>query len=104
VAHEDRAASGIKVALGERERLADPQARAPQHDDKAAQSEPFGVIARAAHDRDDFLDRRWVGRVEQALVTWRATAVVAGQCRRRAATTGSVQQYGLHWGSTSQRR
>jgi hypothetical protein len=96
VAHEDRAAGGIKVALGERECLADPKARAPEHDDQAAHSEPFGVIAGAAHDRDDLLDRRWVGRVAQPLDTWRATVVIARQRRRLTATTGSVQQYGLH--------
>jgi hypothetical protein len=41
-AHEDRAAHAIKVALGKRERFADPQAGAPQHDDQAAHPRPSG--------------------------------------------------------------
>jgi hypothetical protein len=35
-AHEDRAAGGVKVALGERERFVDTQAGAPEHHDQAA--------------------------------------------------------------------
>ena len=36
-AHEQRAAAGVEVGLGERERLVDPQPGAPEHDDQAAQ-------------------------------------------------------------------
>jgi len=32
-AHQDRAAGRIEVALGERERFADPKAGAPEHDE-----------------------------------------------------------------------
>jgi hypothetical protein len=35
-ANEDRAALSVKVGLGQRERFADPQPGAPQHDDHAA--------------------------------------------------------------------
>jgi len=45
---------------------------------------------------DDVLDGRWVGWVAQALVAWRATAVIARQCRGSTAATGSVQQYPIH--------
>jgi hypothetical protein len=40
----------------------------------SAHPQPAGVVAGTAHDRDDLLDRRWIGRVAQSLVAWRATA------------------------------
>jgi len=81
VAHED-GAGAIKVALGEGECFADPEAGAPKNDDQSAHPEAVGAIAGAAHDRDDLLNGRWVGGIAQSFVAWRATAVVAGQCGR----------------------
>ncbi len=46
LAHQDRAATWIKVSLGERERLTDPQTGTPQHDDESTQPDPVGVIHR----------------------------------------------------------
>src|SRR5829696_8590328 len=53
--HEQRTATRIQVGLDERERLVDPQARPPQHDDQAAQPAAVHAVAGAAHDRDDLL-------------------------------------------------
>jgi hypothetical protein len=61
--HQDRATGTVKIALRQRERLADPQARAPEHDDQAAQSVSGRAVAGCAHDPDDLLGRRWVGGV-----------------------------------------
>jgi len=102
-ANEDRAACGIKIAFGERERFADPQSGAPEHDDQSAHPSPGGVIAGAVHYRDDLLDRRWIGRITLPLVAWRATVVIAGQRRRRTATTSGVRQDGLHDSSSQWR-
>src|SRR5215217_8338519 len=52
-AHQQRSAS-----RGERERLVNAQAGAPQHDDQAAQPAAVDAVAGVAHHRDDFLDRR----------------------------------------------
>lgn len=67
-AHKHRTASGVKIALGERERFTDPEARAPEHDDHPAQPDPLRLIPGGAHDRD-YLFHGWrVGWVAQALV------------------------------------
>ena len=73
--HQDRPTNWIQVGLGERERFADPQAGAPQDDDQRTESDPVGIIARCAHDRDDLLDRRRIRRIAQALVVGCATLV-----------------------------
>jgi hypothetical protein len=57
--HQQRPATRVQVGLGERERLTDPQAGAPEHDDRPAQPAAMDGVARCAHDGDDFLDRRW---------------------------------------------
>ena len=44
VAHEDGAARGVKIALGEGKCFADPQAGAPKHDDHAAHPQSVGAI------------------------------------------------------------
>jgi hypothetical protein len=62
-ANKDCPAATVKIALSQRERLADPQARAPEHDDQAAQSVSGRAVAGCAHDPDDLLGRRWVGGV-----------------------------------------
>jgi hypothetical protein len=73
--HQQRAATRVQVGLGERERLADPQAGAPQHDDQNAQPAAVDAVAGAAHDGHDLLDRRWVGGVEHPLVARRPSGV-----------------------------
>jgi hypothetical protein len=74
-ADEQRSAARVQVGLGERERLVDPQAGAPQHDDQAAQSAAVDAVAGAAHDGDDLLDRGRVCGVAHPLVARRAAGV-----------------------------
>src|SRR5215210_4327189 len=73
--HQQRAAARVQVGLGERERLADPQAGSPQHDDQAAQPAAVYAVARAAHHSDDLLDRGRIGRVAHPLVARRPAGV-----------------------------
>jgi hypothetical protein len=73
--HQQRATTRVEVGLGERERLADAQAGAPEHDDQAAQSASVRAVAGAAHHRNDLLDRRRVGRVAHSLVARRAAGM-----------------------------
>ena len=68
----------VEVVLGERERLLDAQAGAPEHDDHRSHPPAVTVIGRVAHDRHDLLDRGRVGGVAHALVARRATGVIAG--------------------------
>ena len=81
-AHQHGPARPVKIALAQRERLADPQTRAPEHDDHAAQADPIGVIARGTHHRDDLLDGRWVWRVAETFVA-RGSALIKARhgCR-----------------------
>src|SRR5829696_7526477 len=51
--HQQRAAARVQVGLGERERLADAQTGAPQHDHQAAQPAAVDTVAGVAHDGDD---------------------------------------------------
>jgi hypothetical protein len=59
VAHEHRAPTRIQIALGQRERFADPQPRTPQDDDQTAQPDAVCIIADDSHDSDNLLDGRW---------------------------------------------
>src|SRR5688500_4321423 len=70
-AHKQRSAARGQIGLGERERLADAQPGAPEHDDQAAQPAAVEAVAGAAHDGDDLLDRRWVCGVADPLVARR---------------------------------
>jgi hypothetical protein len=81
VPHEDRPTARVQVALGQRERLADPQSGAPQHDDQTAQSHPVRIITGSAHHGDGLLGRWRVSRVLQALVAGWSSLVMAGQGR-----------------------
>jgi hypothetical protein len=95
VTHKHRAAVRITVSLADRERLIDPQAGAPQHDDHAAQPNALGTVAGGTHHSDDLLHSRWVGWVPKALVarrgglggswTW---SPVNGAARRSPAAVG----------------
>jgi hypothetical protein len=80
--NEHGAAAAVKVALLEGERLADPQARAPEQHDQRAEPVTVGVLADRAHHRDDLLNRRRIGRVPLALVARRAASVIARHCCR----------------------
>jgi hypothetical protein len=88
----NRASARIQVAFGQRERLADAQPGAPQHDDQTAKPDSVGVIAGGAHDRDDLLDSRWIGGISQPFVAWWAAPVKVRQGGWRATPTARVQQ------------
>jgi hypothetical protein len=60
----------------------DAQTGAPEHDDQRAQPLPVAALAGGAHDRDDLLHLRWVGRVPAAFVARRATGMEARRGRR----------------------
>ena len=60
---------------GERERLADAQASAPEHDDQPAQPATVDTVAGVTHHGDDLLDRRRVGGVAHPLVARRPPGV-----------------------------
>src|SRR3954453_12146502 len=49
-----------------------------------------------AHDRDDLLDARRIGRIAASLVPWRTAGVEARQGGRRPPTTGGVEQDFAH--------
>jgi hypothetical protein len=68
VAHEQRAAPWVEVALAERERLLDAQGAAPEHDDQGAHSPAVAVVAGLAHHGDDLLHGRRVGGIALPLL------------------------------------
>jgi hypothetical protein len=70
------------IALGQLERLADPQRCAPQHDDQPAQAQTMHAIASVTHHHDDLLDRLRIGRLAHALVARRPAS------RHRLSTRG----------------
>jgi hypothetical protein len=82
----------IEVRLVEGERLVDPESRSPQHDDQAAQPAAMAPVTARAHDRDDLLHGRRIGRIALPLVAWRAAGVESRHRRRRSPTTGGVEQ------------
>jgi hypothetical protein len=92
VADEHRAGAGLEVVLGHGQRLVDAQPRPPEQHDQRSHAGAVDTVAGLAHDLDDLLHRRGIGRVAQPLVTRRATGQIAGQSDRRAAATGGVQQ------------
>jgi len=89
---QQRIATRIQIGLGERERLVDRQAGAPQHDDQAAQPATVDAVAGAAHDRNDLLDRRRVGRVAHPLVARRPAGVEFRQRGGGARAAGGIKQ------------
>jgi hypothetical protein len=68
VTDEQRAAAGIEVALVQVERFLDPQPGTPQHHDQPADPIATDTVSGLAHDRDDLLDPRRIGRVAHPLV------------------------------------
>src|SRR5690348_11191713 len=89
-ADQDAATRRIEVALGEREGFVDPHPRALEQDDQRSGPQSGRSAAGETHDWDDLLDRRRVGRVGAALVTWRAAAMKARHGRRRPAATSGI--------------
>ena len=89
----------LKVVLSQRERRANAQTAAPEHDDQRAQAPPVAVLPGEAHDRDDLLDRRRVGWIELALIARRTPRVIARQGRGRAVLwPAESRTYGHgHW-------
>jgi hypothetical protein len=63
------------------------------HADLAASMAP---VTGRAHDGDDLLDGRRVGRIAVSLVTWRAAGMESRHGRRRPPTTGGVEQQLTH--------
>jgi len=57
-------------------------------------------VAGRAHDRDDLLDGRRVGRIAASLVAWRTADVESRQRGRRPPTTRGIEQHFAH-GSSS---
>jgi hypothetical protein len=100
-AHEQRAATVVEVRLVERERLVDPQARAPQHDDQAAKPATVAPVAGGAHDRDDLLNGRRIGRIATSLVPWRTAGVKSRHRGRRPPTTRGIEQHFAHDSSSA---
>jgi hypothetical protein len=94
-------ARAVKIRFGKIQRLADPQPGAPQHHDKGAQPCAVRIVAGGAHDGDDLLDRGRIGRVAEAFVPRDSPSVIAGHRGRRAAMTGSIEQYRFHVLSSS---
>jgi hypothetical protein len=76
-ADEDRAAAGVEVSLGERERFVASQPGAPEHDDQPAHPQAVGRCTGLAHDGDDLLDLRRIGGIATALVARRSAGMEA---------------------------
>ena len=77
--HQQRSATRVQVGFGERERLVDTQAGAPEHDDQPTQPAAVHAVAGGAHNGDDLLHRRWVGRVADPLVARRPASMEVWQ-------------------------
>ena len=63
-----RRASGQDRSRSGRALRRSAKAGTPEYDDYPAQPDPIRVIPDGAHDRDDLLDRRRVGRIAQPLL------------------------------------
>jgi hypothetical protein len=70
--------------------------RAPQHDDQAAQPAAMAPVAGGAHDRDDLLDGRRVGRIAASLVAGRTAGMEPRHRGRRPKTPSSIEQHFAH--------
>jgi hypothetical protein len=95
-ADEDGASRSVEVTLGEVKRLADTQTGTPQDHHQRPQASTVRPITGRAHDCDDLLDPRRIGRIAKALVSRGSPLVVAGHRGRRATMTSSIQQHRFH--------
>ena len=93
-ADEDGASRSVKVTLGEVKRLADSQTG--RELPAAPAGEHRQAITRRAHDCDDLLDRRRIGRIAKALVPGGLPLVVARHRGGRATMTSSIENYRFH--------
>jgi hypothetical protein len=87
---EQSAAAAIEIGFGEAEGFLDAQPGAREDDD------PTAAVAGGAHDGDDLLHPRRVGRVAQPLVAWWATGAERRHGRRRPTSTGAIEQQLRH--------
>jgi hypothetical protein len=76
--NQDSAALLVQIGFGETERLADPQAGAPEQDDQRTEPVTVGTVASRPHHRDDLVDRRRVSRIAKTLVARSSPVVIAG--------------------------
>src|SRR3954451_16907023 len=82
----------VEVGLVERQRLMDAQNGSPQDYDQGAQSASVQSIAGRAHDCDDLLDARRIGRIAQIFVALTTPGVEPRQRGRRTTTAGGIEQ------------
>jgi hypothetical protein len=92
VPDQNRTATLIKIGLGQRERLLDPQPGAPEHDDQRVEAMTVAIVPGLAHHRDDLIDRRRVRGVGLAIVARGYPGTRSWRGRWRTASTGSVKQ------------
>jgi hypothetical protein len=69
VPDQNRAAAPVKIGLGQRQRLVDPQTGAPEHHDQRADATAVAIVVGLAHNGHDLIDGRRVGRVALTLVS-----------------------------------
>jgi hypothetical protein len=70
----------------------DAQPGPPQDHNQSAQPAAVRVVTGGAHNGDDLLHLRWIGRVAQTLVARRSTGMESAHGRRRSTSTGAVEQ------------
>ena len=90
--HKDRAASRLKISLGQHQRLIDPQPRPPKDHDERAHPRAVQARARGTHHGDDLLYPRWISGKASAFIALHAPAPIPGHRRWRATPTGRVEQ------------
>jgi hypothetical protein len=91
-ANENGAPATVAIELVEVERFLDAQSGAPEDDDqRTGAGAVLGVLA-AAHDGDDLLGARWVGREVAALIRGPAFGLASRARDGRPAHGGRVQQ------------
>jgi hypothetical protein len=92
VTNQQGPAALVDVGLGQGEGFGDPQPAAPEHRDQRPDPEAVPGVAGLAHDEDDLLRARRIGRVLPAFVGRHSAAQDPGGRRRRATTPGHVEQ------------
>src|SRR3954454_14697485 len=85
-------AAAVEIELVEVQGLLDAQSGAPEDNDQRACPGAVDGVFAAAHDGDDFLRARWIGREVAALLGRRASRVAVGYGGRRAASSERVQR------------
>jgi hypothetical protein len=88
----ERTAGALEVGLCKRERLTDPQAGTPKHDDKCTQPNAMRALADLTHHLNDLLDPRRISWVSVTAITRWPSGVIARQGCGGAAATGTIEQ------------